>query len=40
MSRPAEQQVRQVLDHRPGAGADPNATYNADDVVDADYKEV
>ena len=23
-----------------GAGADPNATYNADDVVDADYKEV
>ena len=25
---------------RPGAGADPNATYNADDVVDADYKEV
>ena len=25
---------------QPGAGADPNATYNADDVVDADYKEV
>ena len=23
-----------------GAGADPNATYNSDDVVDADYKEV
>ena len=23
-----------------GAGADPNASYNADDVVDADYKEV
>ena len=23
-----------------GAGADPNATYNTDDVVDADYKEV
>ena len=25
---------------QPGAGADPNASYNADDVVDADYKEV
>ena len=25
---------------QPGAGADPNATYNSDDVVDADYKEV
>ena len=24
----------------PQAGADPNATYNSDDVVDADYKEV
>ena len=24
----------------PQAGADPNASYNADDVVDADYKEV
>ena len=23
-----------------GAGADPNATYNSDDVVDADYKDV
>lgn len=23
-----------------GAGADSNATYNSDDVVDADYKEV
>ena len=23
-----------------GAGADPNATYNSDDLVDADYKEV
>ena len=25
---------------QPGAGADPNATYTADDVVDADYTEV
>ncbi|MCI6858993.1 MAG: Hsp70 family protein, partial [Eubacterium sp.] len=25
---------------QPDAGADANATYNADDVVDADYKEV
>ena len=38
MSRLAEQQARQV--RGPQADADANATYNADDVVDADYKEV